>query len=540
MIRPQHRTALLFAIAFVLLVYGLMWGLPNLFDFAQDSVVPTGELARQGFDFEKITSHRYPPFHFLILKTLFVPVRGLTHVAGISDNAKVAATLFILTARLVSVAMGLGAMWLIFLIGRRVWGNAAGYGSAWTFILSPLTLYYAKNANLDIPYVFWLACSLYYYVRILQENRAKDYAWLGLFAALAVCTKDQAYGFILLMPIPIIYRLWKRPDEETTDDSKFIPLICGAAAFLLPFVVIHNLILDWAGFTKHVQTIMGPGSEGWRLFTRGPVGQLRLLVETMLRLMDAWTPAGLVLVIIGLVVSLRRRDERSPLLWALLVPLAGYHLSFLAVVGYVPTRWVLPIMLVLSLFAGRGIIWLWSKMRVGSIPGKAMVVVLIGWVALAGLSLCHVMENFSRYDAQKWLEDNVPASARMVYMGEMRNMPRFNKPLDPQPCEATEQALAQVRPDVVVLSFGRGHPATGSACTRLSSILRRHLGLWGLTDAEKNRRTNGARSFHIRLLQGELGYGEVIRFESSIGPFAPEVSESVNRTIVIVAPQERP
>ena len=287
----HRRLLILLASGLVLCTFGLMWGLPNLFDFAQDSVVPNGALAQLGTSFEKVTTFRYPPFHFLVLRVCFLPARALLAIPGIRENHKVASTLFILTARLVSVAMALGVLALLRAIGRRLWDESAGAAAALLFILSPVTLYYARNANLDIPYVFWLAAALLVYVRILQERRRRDYLWLGILAALAVCTKDQAYGFILFMPLALLPALPpKRRDA----------LACaalGALGFALPFALIHNLLFDFAGFWRHVKMILGPASEGWREVAFAPVGEARLLVETFLRLMDAWTPAGLALVV---------------------------------------------------------------------------------------------------------------------------------------------------------------------------------------------------------------------------------------------------
>lgn len=535
MIHPRRRTALLFALAFILISFGLMWGLPNLFDFAQDSVVPMGTLAQRGFAFDKITTFRYPPLHFQLLRLCFLPVRALCRVPAIAAITKLSATLFIFAARLVSVAMALGTTWMILLTGRRLWDTATGQGAALIFVLSPLTLYYAKNANLDIPYVFWLSCALFFYVRILQENRRRDYIWLGAVSALAVCTKDQAYAFLLLMPIPILLRLWKQSKEAGPAGRPrrhFAPVVWAAAAFIIPFVIIHNILLDPAGFHRHLKMITGPGSEGWRMFAAGPVGQLRLLAETVLRLTDAWTPAGLVLAVMGLIVGLRR-DEGCHVRRALLVPVVSYHLLFLAVVGYVPTRFVLPMMLVFSLFAGRAITWLWERRPTGAVPRRTAAVILIGWVALAGLMLDLVMSEFSRYPAQKWLERNVPQGSRVCYIGDMRDMPRFNKPLDPFPCEPNRKALAEASADMAVLSLGRGHPAMGSRSTRLASVLRRNLGTWGL--ANKSPRGMRGKDFHSRLVSGEFGYAEQARFVSPVAAFVPEVAESVNRTIVILA-----
>ncbi len=543
---PRHRTVLLTAAAVVLFSYGILWGLPNLVDFAQDSLVPVGALAERGADFEQVTSYRYPPLHFHVLRLAYLPVRVLARHHAIADNPKVRATLFILAARIVSLVMGLGVLVAIRRTGRRLWGDGVGCVAAALFALAPGTLYYVKNANLDMPYLFWLAWALYFYVRALEDGRAKHYVLLGLFSALAVCTKDQAYAFILLMPLPILYK------KMGTGPISVRPLFLGAVAFLIPFVLIHNILFDPGAFKRHVETILGPGSEGWRLFASGSAGQIRLFVETVLRLADAWTVGGLALAVIGLCIVLRRR-ERSVERLALLVPLVSYHISFLAVVGYVPTRFVLPMVLVLSLFAARGVTWLWCSADIPvrttngrgeaappSLMRRATAAILIACLALGGLSVNYVMSSYSRYDAQIWLERNAEALGRIAFISpaddalDMRDMPRFNKPVEPVPVRPDLAAVRETAPDALVLSLGPGHPAAGWMPMQPSSILRRHVGTWGLARSMPRPEED----FYSRMISGEEGYAVAAQFASPLAPFVPEVAESLNRTIVILVRDE--
>lgn len=516
-LKLQRAHLLLFGAALVLCLYGLMWGLPNLFDFAQDSVVPTGTLAQLGFSFQEITAYRYPPFHFLLLHVAFLPARALMLLPGLGDNPKVSATLFILSARLLSVAMALGATWMVYRIGRRLWDETAGLAGALFFVLSPVTLYYAKNANLDIPSVFWLAAALLAYVRILQEDRPRDYALLGLFAALAVCTKDQVYPFFLVMPIPVILKAWPAPD-------RWRKLGLATAASVLPFVLIHNILFRPGDFWRHVQTIIGPASQPWQECAHGPVGQLRLLVETLLRLMDAWTLPGVLLAGLGVAVALR--ESKEPARRWLLAPAAAYYVAFIAVIGYVYPRFMLPMMIVLAPFAGRAVVWLW-QWRPNL--GRALAVAVLVWVGLAGALLDHVMSSYERYDAQMWLQENATAETRIAFIGDMRDMPRFNEPLDPHPIADTAEALraASPPPDLIVLSFQQG-AAPGSGSLRLPTLVRSHLGDWGRV------KPPAEGGFEQDLLAGKLGYVQAARFEAAGARCVPEVAESVNRTIIIL------
>ena len=301
----------------------------------------------------------------------------------------------------------------------------------------------------------------------------------------------------------------------------------AALGFAVPFVAIHNILFDPAAFGRHLGIIIGPGSEGWRQFSGGLIGQLRLLLETALRLCDAWTLAGLALAIFGIVVAFRESGQRRTRL-ATLVPVLSYHLSFLAVIGYVYPRFVLPMLLVLALFAGRGAVSLWR----GGGLGRIAVVAVVAWIGLAGLCVDYVMSEYPRYDAQQWLETHASAETQIFYVGDMRDMPRFNRPLDAHPVEPTAAAIEGLRPpaDLLVLSFEEGQAAAGTHSYRIAPILRRHLGDWGLV----RESAGGGKGFLERLVAGEFGYAEVARFESPISAWVPEVAESLNRTIVIL------
>ena len=95
--------------------------------------------------------------------------------------------------------MALGIVWLAHRIALEQFGASAAALAAWlTLAILPLT-YYAKTVNLDVPYVFWLTLSLLFFARLFNARpKPADFFLFTLFAVVAVCTKDQAYGFYVL------------------------------------------------------------------------------------------------------------------------------------------------------------------------------------------------------------------------------------------------------------------------------------------------------------------------------------------------------
>ena len=74
-------------------------------------------------------------------------------------------TLLTLISRLVSIAAGAGTLLAIYACGARTFGKRAGIFAAAMFALVTPFVYYAKTANLDVPYLFWFALSLVFYLR---------------------------------------------------------------------------------------------------------------------------------------------------------------------------------------------------------------------------------------------------------------------------------------------------------------------------------------------------------------------------------------
>src|SRR5262249_24148187 len=118
-------------------------------------------------------------------------------------------SLLLTVYRLVSVAAGAGTVIVTGLCGIRAFGRRAGLFAATIVALMPPFVYYAKTANVDVPYLFWYSLSLLFYLRLLEPLRVFDAAWFAAAATCAICTKDQAYALYLLAPIVIVYEAWR-------------------------------------------------------------------------------------------------------------------------------------------------------------------------------------------------------------------------------------------------------------------------------------------------------------------------------------------
>jgi 4-amino-4-deoxy-L-arabinose transferase-like glycosyltransferase len=94
--------------------------------------------------------------------------------------------------------------------------------------------YYAKTANLDVPYLFWFALSVLFFLRALRRGRAADFGFFALAAAAAVATKDQAFALYVLTVPFLVWEIIRRRRTEgplsVWADRRLALLLVGGAS----------------------------------------------------------------------------------------------------------------------------------------------------------------------------------------------------------------------------------------------------------------------------------------------------------------------
>ncbi len=98
--------------------------------------------------------------------------------------------------------MGVGTVWAVYAIGRRLWGRRAGLLAALTLAIMPLHAQHSHFLTVDVPATFWGVLSLLWAVRLATGDPKPLRAALlaGVFAGLAAATKyNMALAILPLM-----------------------------------------------------------------------------------------------------------------------------------------------------------------------------------------------------------------------------------------------------------------------------------------------------------------------------------------------------
>jgi uncharacterized membrane protein len=264
----------------------------------------------------------------------------------------------LLAVRILSILAGMGVVWLIYLIGRELFGETTALLAMLFTALAPFQVHYAQEIRMYSFMAMWLLLATYAY---LQGSKTRQLRWWVLFAAasaLAQYTQNlSAFYLIPLAITPVLHRDWK------TLKAVLLSAL-GAIVLYLPWLIELP-----RQFAKVEQSYWVTRPDLSRLFT------LLLVFITNLPLPNNWLPIALFIalmaVIIGILQTIRmvRKGDASEGLWVFYLSFAPPLLLFLF------SQWK-PIYIERAL-----------------VPSGAVLMLWLAWI-LTQTKLPHVIQGF--------------------------------------------------------------------------------------------------------------------------------------------------
>jgi hypothetical protein len=396
------------ACSLALSLTGLWWGLPSA--WVPIELTPTFVLDGLAHNFSEGWYDAYPPLQYYILSAAISPLIVLQTFSGVDTYGVAGHTIMVVVFRLITVIAGAGVVVCACLAGVRMFGRRAGLLAAAVFALAAPFVFYSKTANVDVPYLFWFAVSVVLYLRLVETLELKWFVLFAAAAACAVCTKDQAYGLYVLVPLVVVERIWREKKRARAPRAFFRTLVdarilAAAATAAVLFAAFHNFAFNFDGFKAHIAFIAGPGSETYRVFEPTAGGRWRLLELSVVLIRQSMGWPLFVAGTAGLVLALARHGTRVPAV-CLLVPVVSYYLFFIDVILYNYDRFMLPVCFVLAVFAGYAFDAVLSWQRARPITAGAVALAFVYTGLYAG-TVDVLMLRDSRYEAGRWMAEHV-------------------------------------------------------------------------------------------------------------------------------------
>ncbi|MES2461674.1 MAG: glycosyltransferase family 39 protein [Armatimonadota bacterium] len=335
-------------IALGLRLWGIGWGLPNaarLFSYHVDeSMVVGASLTLNPFAFQFDPGFYNYGSLALILNSVAIHLGEFMGLVAPGPAPGVPSATALMTARLVTAVLGVATCGLLFGIGRRGYGTAAGIAASLFYAITPLAVQHGHFATVDVPATFFVAGALYFASRHLEPSscRPRDLLWCGLWSGFAAATKYNT-GLVILAGL---VAWWLVADRQ----KLAVVLLFGAAilGFLLgcPAILLNPsgtldaiLYESWHASTGHGDVFAAtPPAFLYHLFfnLRWGLGWPLLIVS-----------------LVALGYALYRRRPGDILLLAFLIPF--YGLMGLAQIKF--ARYTLPLFPPLALLVGSIIPW---------------------------------------------------------------------------------------------------------------------------------------------------------------------------------------
>jgi 4-amino-4-deoxy-L-arabinose transferase-like glycosyltransferase len=366
--------AVVLAGGLALRVWGIGQGLPYAYSADEaDHFVPHA-IAMFGHGLNPHYFANPPGFTYLLHFLLAVWFGGR---AGVEHANLLHPTDVYVLARAAAAVLGTAALWLLYLVGARLFGRAIGLLAAALEAVAFLPVFYAHLALNDVPTLAPLTLSLLGTAGILRKGRMLDYLLAGIGLGLACATKYTAGAVLLPLIAASATRYLERdreprsgPDRRggrahdplaTDGDSapagrgpKTVHPVLGLAlaglAAVLAFLLANPYaILDYQDFHHELVRQSSLSAEAQGKLGAPKQGGLLYYVWTLTWGLG-WVPA---LAALGGAVSVWRFDGARGgwrLGW-LLVPAPLLYLAFMGIQGRYFGRWLLPIFPILCLLA---------------------------------------------------------------------------------------------------------------------------------------------------------------------------------------------
>jgi 4-amino-4-deoxy-L-arabinose transferase-like glycosyltransferase len=398
------------AVALALRLWGIKQGLPYVYNtdeyghFVPEAVA----MFHRGLDPHYFIN---PPAFTYLLHVVFAVWFG--GGASVSHEFALHPDHFFLIARVTVALLGTLSVWLLYLLGARLFNRTVGLLASALEAVAFLPVFYGHLALNDVPTLAPLTLSLLGTAGVLRRGRMLDYLIAGAGVGLAAATKYTA-GIVIVALLAAALAQYRSASPEARRSvilSAVTALLLALAAFVLanPYSVLDfhtfssdlNRQSEYAGLSQG-SWVGGPrdGALSYYLwsFTWG----------------FGFLPA---LAALGGAFTVWRSDRWVGLL---LVGMTIAYLLFMSLQGRYFGRWLLPILPVACLLAASFALQVtgWATRRA---PRLRLGFAAVAVIALAAQGLVYSIHSglvLSRADtrnlARTWVVEHIPAGARIV------------------------------------------------------------------------------------------------------------------------------
>lgn len=335
--------------------------------------------------------------------------------------------------RAITATFGAASVYLLYLIGKKLFNRSIALLAALIFALTPLHVRDSHYLTTDIPFLFFVLLSVFCMVNLFQSSKFKWYLLSGFF--IGVSSTIRYYPIALLvLPIAWIY--------DSKNRSRFIKILLSLIAIplgaligvpFLPFSEgsqaifkreMENLVLPFYGTsvsayaTSLVSYLTGFGQLPFPDPAALAPGKF-IPFHSSFIFFTGFGTIPTIIALMGVIFGLIKFPKQTLIL--LIIPLVNFiYISFYMHAVY--QRLSLPILPFLSLFAGIFLYSIWGltkkvgPTRINGVVFAIIMLIMLYYPITQSFSLSYNCNQESVYTtAKKWMDKNVDPDIKLAY-----------------------------------------------------------------------------------------------------------------------------
>lgn len=402
----EQKILLIVLAGFILRFVGIWYGLPNMYNSDEPFNV-VNALAYGSKHSLEPTYFVYPALYSYILLASYGAYFLFGRLTGLFGNAMEFGISYFLNpsgffwvGRSLSVLLGLGTIWLIYIIGNKFFSNKVGTLSAGLLAVSAIHVDLSHWVLPETALTFFCTLAIYFLLKYNSEPDWRHLLWSGLTIGLAISTKYNA-GFLIL---PLLLTVYFAAKENTLQTLTSVAggLAAVAAGFLVgsPYwLLAPQKYIDALKYTfAHVDA--------------GMVGHLSSmpLIWPLWGLLSKDLTVGLLLVA-GVFYGVLGPKRNQVILLIFVVP----TLLCLGMWSRTGVHYLAPVLPALVLLAA-----VLAERLLSLLPGRTIavagVILLLLPVVISDLYMdIRLCQPDSRTAARAWIEKHIPDRSMVAY-----------------------------------------------------------------------------------------------------------------------------
>lgn len=400
----ENALFIVLIIGFLLRVVPILWGIP-IKPYIRSYHPDEGKVFNSIMGFPEIywTTKPFSGYGTAVqymLGALLIPLKFvLAQLLNLRFEYYITA---LIISRLTSIILGTGTIYLVYLIGKKIYDENVAFVSA---LFLSVSFYHTLNSpliTLDVSMSFFLMLNFFLCIRAIEKNRLSDYIILGVASGLMIGIKTVS-GIFFCIPCILSYlRLYYPKNDNDRDRTQFLKqtkfLISYILIAVFVFIIFHpHIFLD---LEKYIAFYLREKHD-WLDRSRGTIKQLFYIWGS-----NSVKSVGVFVSIFALIGAIvpGKKNLHLKLMFLLFCVLYYGFWRWLLVPRYIIV--VAPIM---CIFAANACMLFFSRknivLRTLSI---AMITVALGYSFYSCVSGISLRLNDTRTSTAKFILQNVP------------------------------------------------------------------------------------------------------------------------------------